>query len=88
MLACLTCNSIAGGRVFASFDAKRAYILAHRLEQMDDPAYRLLTLCVDCYRAFRPNVDGATLFLCPRCVAEDEAGKRRGLRETGAIYVL
>ena len=66
--ACAMCNHIAGGKVFDTFDEKRAYILSRRPKHNDISRVPICTVCGEAY--WYPN-RGATLFLCRECNAED-----------------
>lgn len=69
--ACQSCNSIAGDKVFESFQEKRAYILARRAELKKD---KPKNICPDCGLAFRPKLSSV---ICNRCYRRSERGLRR-----------
>jgi hypothetical protein len=89
VLSCVRCNSVAGAKVFNSLDAKREYILARRPTFDADPQNRILSICCECYDAYRPRVGEATVFLCQDCMElqNDERSNRR-TREDEAPYLV
>lgn len=89
VLACERCNTLVGARVFATFEAKRDWILAHRDLFDSDPQNALLAICTECFHGFRPRVGEASVFLCEGCMQlQDDERKNRRLREEGSVYVV
>lgn len=72
--SCRDCNSIAGGRIFGSFDEKRAYILTMRSGRKWTRKLAIkyqVFRCSTCHIIFEPLKDGATNFLCPKCTKRE-----------------
>jgi HNH endonuclease len=72
--SCKDCNSIAGGRIFSSFDEKRAYILVIRTGRKWTRKLAIkyqVFRCADCHFIFEPLKSGATNFLCPKCTKKE-----------------
>lgn len=64
--ACQSCNSIAGDRIFESFQEKRAYILTRRSQLKKD---KPKNICPDCGHYFRKKLSSV---LCNRCYRKSE----------------
>ncbi len=66
--ACMDCNLIAGDLVFDSFEEKAEHIREVRKQPKWQRRYRSrISICIDCQINYKPRVNGATIFLCPRC---------------------
>jgi 5-methylcytosine-specific restriction endonuclease McrA len=72
--SCRECNTIAGDKMFTSFDEKRAYILIKRSGKKWTRKLAIkfqVFRCSNCLKVFKPLEYGATNFLCPHCTEKE-----------------
>ena len=65
---CRDCNSIAGDKIFPSFQEKKDYILIVRSSSRWQKKFKARTsICTSCKKTFNPRAKGASRFLCSKC---------------------
>lgn len=70
--ACRDCNAIAHDKIFKSLADKCKYIKRVRetrrwTGKLNRREQAETCICIDCHRAFKPRVNGSTIFQCKDC---------------------